>query len=182
MRKYPRPAGQQLAVRRHPFRECGLKFCRLLARGRKYVAIAKTSFPAEGGWLEFASQSAIFMGPVGAMLLGSGSRWGFVNRFGDPAFLVLYLLPSSTMGHLHCQYLLRRWLGNRCLPKLLTISRSFNGIQLGRQFFPTFWVWVRINLSPEKLKHALRIIHIVQRPASASWRLWDTLSRSRSLG
>ena len=65
-------------MRRHPFRECGLKFCRLLARGRKCVAIAKTSFPAEGGWLEFASQSAIFMGPVGAMLLGSGSRWGFV--------------------------------------------------------------------------------------------------------
>ena len=78
MQKHPRPAGQQPVARRHPFRECGLKFCRLLARGRKYVAIAKTSFPAEGGWLEFASQSAIFMGPVGAMLLGSGSRWGFV--------------------------------------------------------------------------------------------------------
>ena len=48
MRKYPRP-GQQPAVRRHPFKECGLKFRRLLARGPKYVAIAKTSSPAEGG-------------------------------------------------------------------------------------------------------------------------------------
>src|SRR6516165_6822192 len=103
MQKYPRPAGQQPVVRRHPFRGCGLKFCRLLARGPKYVAIATTSSPAEGGWLEFASQSAIFVGPVGAMLLGSGSRWGFVIRFGDTAFLVLYLLPSSTMGNLCCQ-------------------------------------------------------------------------------
>ena len=29
-------------------------------------------------WLEFVSQAAIFMGPVGAILLGNGSRWGFV--------------------------------------------------------------------------------------------------------
>src|SRR6516225_7880886 len=49
MRKYPRPADQQPAAGRHPFREHGLKFCRLLARGQKYVAIAKTSSPAEGG-------------------------------------------------------------------------------------------------------------------------------------
>jgi hypothetical protein len=34
--------------------------------------------PAKRTWLEFASQSAIFMGPVGAILLGSGSRWGFI--------------------------------------------------------------------------------------------------------
>ena len=78
MQKDRRPAGQQPVARRHPFRECGLKFCGLFTRGPKYVAAAKTSSPAEGGWLEFASQSAIFMGPVGAMLLGSGSRWGFV--------------------------------------------------------------------------------------------------------
>jgi hypothetical protein len=38
---------------------------------------AKASFHAKGAWLEFASQFAIFMGPVGAMLLGSGNRWGF---------------------------------------------------------------------------------------------------------
>ena len=37
-----------------------------------------TSSSAKGAWLEFASQSAIFMGPIGAILLGSGSRWGFV--------------------------------------------------------------------------------------------------------
>jgi hypothetical protein len=34
--------------------------------------------PAKGTWLECTSQSAIFMGPVGAILLGSGSRWGFI--------------------------------------------------------------------------------------------------------
>ena len=78
MQKHPRPAGQQPVARRHPFRECGLKFCRSFTRAPKYVAIAKTSSPAKGGWLELASQSAIFMGPVGVMLLGSGSRWGFV--------------------------------------------------------------------------------------------------------
>jgi len=78
MQKHPRPAGQQPVARRHPFRECGLKFCRSFTRAPKYVAIAKTSSPAEGGWLEFASQSAIFLGPVGAILLGSGNRWGFV--------------------------------------------------------------------------------------------------------
>ena len=78
MQKHPRPAGQQPVARRHPFRECGLKFCRSFTREPKYVAIAKTWPPAEGGWLEFTSQSAIFMGPVGAILLGSGNRWGFV--------------------------------------------------------------------------------------------------------
>ena len=31
-------------------------------------------------WLEFVSQAAIFMGPVGAILLGNGSRWGFTRR------------------------------------------------------------------------------------------------------
>jgi hypothetical protein len=61
-----------------PFGECALKFCRLFTRAARDVATTKTSFPAQGTWLEFASQSAIFMGPIGAMLLGSGSRWGFV--------------------------------------------------------------------------------------------------------
>jgi hypothetical protein len=37
-----------------------------------------TSSSVKGGCFEFVSQSAIFMGPVGAILLGSGSRWGFV--------------------------------------------------------------------------------------------------------
>ena len=59
-------------------RGCGLRFCRLFIHEPKYVATAETSSPAKGTWLEFASQSAIFMGPVGAMLLGSGNRWGFV--------------------------------------------------------------------------------------------------------
>jgi hypothetical protein len=60
-----------------PIGECTLKFSRLLTRARTYLA-RKTLSPAEGAWLEFASQSVIFMGPIGAMLLGSGSRWGFV--------------------------------------------------------------------------------------------------------
>ena len=61
-----------------PFGGCALKFCRLFTRAARDVATTKTSFPAQGTWLEFASQSAIFLGPIGAMLLGSGSRWGFV--------------------------------------------------------------------------------------------------------
>ena len=46
---------------------------------------------------------------------------GFRCRFGDAAFLVLYLLPSSPMGNLHCQHLLRLRLGNGRLPDLLTV-------------------------------------------------------------
>ena len=42
------------------------------------MPIGKTPSRAGWAWLDFASQCAIFMGPVGAMLLGSGSRWGFV--------------------------------------------------------------------------------------------------------
>jgi hypothetical protein len=45
----------------------------LFNRKPKYVAAAETSSLAEGSWLEIASQYAICMGPVGAMLLGSGS-------------------------------------------------------------------------------------------------------------
>jgi hypothetical protein len=53
---------------------------------------------------------------------------GFRHRFGDSAFLVLYLLPSSPMGHLHCQHLLLRWLGNRRLPKLLRSCDRSTGL------------------------------------------------------
>ena len=42
------------------------------------LATVKTSSSADREWVEFISQSAIFTGPIGAMLLGSGSRWGFV--------------------------------------------------------------------------------------------------------
>jgi hypothetical protein len=38
----------------------------------------RTSVPAKSTLLELISQAVIFMGPVGAMLLGNGSRWGFV--------------------------------------------------------------------------------------------------------
>src|SRR5690242_2272213 len=75
MQKHPR---QRQAARRRPFEECGRKFCRLFTRSLRYMAATKTSSLAQGTWLDFASPSAIFMGPVGAMLLGSGSRWGFV--------------------------------------------------------------------------------------------------------
>ena len=74
LRRYGRSRDREGAY----FRECALKFCPLFSRGRNCVATRKTSSPAEGGWLEFVSQSAIFMGPVGAMLLGVGSRWGFL--------------------------------------------------------------------------------------------------------
>jgi hypothetical protein len=63
-----------------------MKFFRLFTRGPKYGGKAKTSSRAKGAWLEFASQSAIFMGPVGAMLLGSGSRWGFVIALATQPF------------------------------------------------------------------------------------------------
>jgi hypothetical protein len=78
MQKHPRPSDQRLVARRRLFGQCDLKLCRLFTRGAKYVHTANTSSPEKGAWLEFASQSAIFMGPVGAILLGSGSRWGFV--------------------------------------------------------------------------------------------------------
>src|ERR1700740_2542202 len=78
MQKHRRPAGQQPVARRRPFRECGLKFCGVFTRVPNYATTAKTASPTEGKWFELACQSAIFMGPVGAMLLGSGSRWGFV--------------------------------------------------------------------------------------------------------
>jgi hypothetical protein len=45
---------------------------------KQQLDTAKTSSPARGAWLDFAAQAVIFMGPIGAMLLGSGSRWGFV--------------------------------------------------------------------------------------------------------
>jgi hypothetical protein len=78
MQKHPRPTVEQPVAQRHPITRCSLKFCRLFTRGPESAAIPKTSPPAKRGWFEFASQSAIFVGPVGAMLLGSGSRWGFV--------------------------------------------------------------------------------------------------------
>lgn len=59
-------------------RECGLKVLSVAYAWAKQAATARRSSPAKGAWLEFASQSAIFIGPVGAMLLGGGSRWGFV--------------------------------------------------------------------------------------------------------
>jgi hypothetical protein len=78
MQKHPHHAVQQPVARRHSFMGCSLKFCRLFTRGPNSAAISQTSAPAKRGWFEFAAQSAIFVGPVGAMLLGSGSRWGFV--------------------------------------------------------------------------------------------------------
>ena len=78
MQKPPQPGGSTAGIATGPFGECALKFCRLFTRAARDVGTTKTSFAAQGTWLEFASQSAIFMGPIGAMLLGSGSRWGFV--------------------------------------------------------------------------------------------------------
>ena len=68
----------------------------MFSRVRNYVAPRKTSSPAEWGWLEFASQAAIFMGPVGAMLLGSGSRWGFVVGLATQPF---WFIPPSVIAN-----------------------------------------------------------------------------------
>jgi hypothetical protein len=78
MQKHPRPSDQQLVARWRLFGQYALKLGIFLGREAKYVHTANTSSLEKGSWLEFASQSAIFMGPVGAILLGSGSRWGFV--------------------------------------------------------------------------------------------------------
>ena len=73
-----RTPGEQRVAPRRSFGERGLESGRLLPQTPRNVATAKTSSPARWAWLEFASQFAIFMGPIGAMLLGSGTRWGFV--------------------------------------------------------------------------------------------------------
>lgn len=113
------PPGEQRVAPWRSFGERGLESGPLLTQTPRNVATAKTSSPARWAWLEFASQFAIFMGPIGAMLLGSGTRWGFVIGLATQPFWFLYLLPSSPMGHLHRQYLLCLWLGDGCPPKLL---------------------------------------------------------------
>ena len=55
-----------------------IKVYRLFTRGRRSAFPSKTSSPSTSTWLEFVSQATIFMGPVGAILLGNGSMWGFV--------------------------------------------------------------------------------------------------------
>jgi len=55
-----------------------IKVYRLFTRDRRSAFASKTSSHNASTWLEFVFQAAIFMGPVGAILLGNGSRWGFV--------------------------------------------------------------------------------------------------------
>ena len=55
-----------------------IKVYRLFTRGWRSAFASKTSSPSTSTWLEFVSQATIFMGPVGAILLGNGSMWGFV--------------------------------------------------------------------------------------------------------
>lgn len=78
----PTPGGyrrRHLAIRcESSRRNLETKVYRLLTPGRRSVIASKTSSLAASTLLEFVSQAAIFMGPVGAMLLGNGSRWGFV--------------------------------------------------------------------------------------------------------
>jgi len=66
-------------------------------------------------------------GPARSNVVWQRQSVGFRRRVGDPAFLVLYLVPSSPMGNLHCQHLLRLRLGNGRLPDLLTVLRSSDG-------------------------------------------------------
>jgi hypothetical protein len=62
----------------HLGRNWEIKVYRLFTRGRRSALTSKISSPNTSTWLECASQAAIFMGPVGAVLLGNGSRWGFI--------------------------------------------------------------------------------------------------------
>jgi hypothetical protein len=55
-----------------------LNFYRWFTSRPKHSDPAKAPSTDRGGWLDFAAQAVIFMGPIGAMLLGGGSRWGFV--------------------------------------------------------------------------------------------------------
>jgi hypothetical protein len=73
------PAGLHRATRcEHLRRDWEIKVYRLFTRGWRSAFASKTSSRDTSTWLEFVSQAAIFMGPVGAILLGDGSRWGFV--------------------------------------------------------------------------------------------------------
>ena len=161
MRKYPRP-GQQPAVRRHPFKECGLKFRRLLARGPKYVAIAKTSSPAEGGgsilppnprysWV--LSEQCCSAAEVGGV---SSSVWRpSLCGFTPPSVIDngASSLPVSSMP------LAGQSVSTETSDDPAIVQRDSTRSTI----LPDFCVWVRINLSPEKLKNALRIIHILRR-------------------
>src|SRR5262249_14753137 len=64
--------------REHLRRNWEIKVYRLRTRGQRSAFASKISSPNTSTWLEFVSQAAIFMGPVGAILLGNGYRWGFV--------------------------------------------------------------------------------------------------------
>jgi len=44
------------------------------------------------------------------------------------------------MGHLHCEYFLCLRLGNRCLPELLRVLRSFEGDPARSTILPDYWV------------------------------------------
>jgi hypothetical protein len=65
---------------------------------------------------------------------------GLRPRPSDPTFLVLYLLSSSPMGHLRCEYFLCLRLGNRCVPEFLRVLRSFEGDPARSTILPDYWV------------------------------------------
>ena len=51
------------------------------------------------------------------------------------------------MGHLHCEYFLCLWLGNRCVPELLRVLRSFEGDPVRSTILPDHWGRVLSNLT-----------------------------------
>src|SRR5215831_3843056 len=65
---------------------------------------------------------------------------GLRPRLSDSTFLVLYLLSSSPMGHPHFEYFLCLRLGNRCVPELLRVLRSFDGDPARSTILPDYWV------------------------------------------
>jgi hypothetical protein len=117
----------------HLQRNRELKVYRLFTRGRRSAFASKTSSPNTSTWLEFASQAAIFMGPVGAILLGDGSRWGFVLALTTQPF---WFYTSFR----HRQYFLCLRLGNRCVPEFLRVLRPFEGDPARSTILPDYWV------------------------------------------
>jgi hypothetical protein len=76
---WPAAGGSAVVLDASTYERTGeIRVYRLFTRGLRSAFASKTSSPNTSRWLEFASQVAIFIGPVGAILLGDGSRWGFV--------------------------------------------------------------------------------------------------------
>jgi hypothetical protein len=77
------------------------------------------------------------MGPVGAILLGNGSRWGFVLGLATQPFWFYTSLRHRQWGIFIASILVCFRLDNRRLPQLLRVLQSFEGSRHGPQFLLT---------------------------------------------